>query len=128
MVGVHGVHGRNVLILVLKNTQVWNQFVNDIDDVIHRFRDWVVNHVLATKSSNKFVVFHFVQLLEDGRNGLLGVLVLQRAEVEQKFAKEIVTIHLQVTVVLIAKAIIAKAQFALCNLVPVCKSSSVTVS
>lgn len=121
MVGAIGVHGRNVHILVFKNIQVWNPFDNDIDDVTRLFPGLVVNHVLATRLNNKFVVFRFVQLLVDGLNGFLGVIVLQRAGVERKFVQEIVTIHLQVTVVHIAMAIIAKAPSALFNRVLVCK-------
>lgn len=119
MAGANGVHGLNVHILALKTIQVRNQFVNDIDDVIRLFLDWVVNHASGMKSNIKFVAFHFVQLMVDVQNGILGVLVLQHVEVELKFVQEIVTIHLLVMVVPIAKEIIVTVLFALCNLVPV---------
>lgn len=119
MAGANGVHGLNVHILALKTIQARNQFVKDIDDVIRLFLDWVVNHASGMKSNIKFVAFHFVQLMVDGPNGILGVLVLQHVEVELKFVQEIVTIHLLVMVVPIAKEIIVTVLFALCNLVPV---------
>lgn len=120
VVGANGVHGRNVRILAYKNIQVQNRFDNDIDDVMHLFQGQVVNHVLEMRSNNKFVAFHFVQIMGDGQSGILGVPVLQHVEVERKFVQEIVTIHQRVTVVHIVKAIIAKAPFAPFNLVPVC--------
>lgn len=81
----------------------------------------MANHVLAMKLNNKFVAFHFVQLMGDGPSGILGVPVLQHVEVERKFVQEIVTIHQRVTAVHIVKAITAKVPFARFNLVPVCR-------
>lgn len=117
--GAHGVYGHSVHNRAWKNSRTMNRFAKDIDDAIHLFHSWAVDRVLAMKLSIRFAVFHFVQLMGDGRAGTFGVRVQQLAELEPKCGPEIVTIRQRVMAAHIVKGIIVKVPFVQCSRVQV---------